>query len=1264
MAEQFDSYTCCLAGQHIVSAGAGTGKTYNIQILALRNILAGIPIEKILVVTFTNLATDELRDRLRKVLENAANVCLMAAAGMTEEELCALAEKDNDVKQVLPCLVNVGSGCSVSPECGIPLEEKTRRIREAILNFDSAPVSTIHGFCSRMLSENAFESCISYGLEMRKSCNALVKSLLCDFMRNFSRHASARRGELLSMLKLTPNEIMKALNRVFSNPGAGVNWSVPKGITCEMIEESDAWTAFADMLQNTKAVDVRVLCERINAASFRTNVKRFWNADNIEYIRSLGKAAFVYAFGNGPENRNNDIIKSICDTRRKDLSEQQAIVSNSGLFRKYLQFSFDIDGHTSLVKLAEQYRMLVLAEGYRYVREKLDARKARDGFITYNDLLVILKQKLNDPLSGSELRKAIRDRFSCVMIDEFQDTDPIQGEIFKSLFTVGDDGAENALSLFMIGDEKQAIYKFRGGDVFNFQEEKRRVESKYPENSHTLSKNFRSSKSFIEAMNDFWSAHPNFFSPPDDFIEMEEINCGKENISLCYEDGTEVEKDKLLSNCVAGDTVAVTAEEINRIMNAGLQKVRIDKEGNRECTDLKYSDIAVLVCSSAVGEKIQKELKARGIPSVFMGGQSIFKVPEARFVLYLLEAVMNPEDTSMAIRFLGWPGFGFSAMDLEFFRNGHMMRFQMYLKKMKELWHSGSFHAMFNEFMNCCLKNCGLEFAESFVLATKQENSSAEVKLSPARLLAKASEDGEYVLSVIRQVAQYLAAEESGRHLGQMALLAFLADKVSRGESSSYDDSEDTVEESGDDSEEYQLGLTTMKDAVRILTVHKSKGLQYPVVIVPDFRTARSDESIYHGKRGERMVRMSDLDEEAAVECVKEGMAENKRLMYVAITRAEYLCRFISRKSKENDLEKKPFLMLPEVEVLFENGEMTSEDLSEKPTLYAQVFNGRVDPGWRTSSFSRIGAVTQKMKEHLPADREEKDDNGDEEENGMGTSGWHDVLPYNEREPIFRFPRGTRTGTCWHEVMENLDMAKWDEGVPEAEREASWKDVVSSLANYGQLPESEQEDRLAAFRQMLIDVCNYPFVFPGSGESIRLCCIEKDSMLRELRFIYRMKKDISGKELKKLLVEDGIGVPNGWDRDVEAVNITGSIDILFRAGNKYFIMDWKTNMLGARKEDFTAEGVEKEVVGRFYSLQCVIYALAFVQFYIGHFHPCSKEDGSDRNELVAEAWEHFGGCADVFLRGFDPETGRGVHYVRPSLQLLQKLDEYMGVITL
>lgn len=1147
----FDAYGCELRGWHIVSAGAGTGKTYNIQILYLRMILRGVTADRILVVTFTKLATQELRGRVRSILQLMAR-CL---ASYGEDE--PLPEGSEQVRPFFERGSTVPSAERVTAEtCGAFRE----RVGAALMSFDQAPVETIHSLCNRLQRENAFESGMGFRVRICSDITAQRKWLLSQFWRRLGsgdralqawmgeepldRERLAMRRWLLSECGVTPGWLLSGLEDAFANESAALNWE--------------------------GAV-------RLSELEGRPRPERS-DASRAELLRAYG------------------------------LSVRQ--------------------------------------QAFLYVGSHLEELKERQGFMTYDDMIVRLRESLE---RSPSLVSALRERYQCALVDEYQDTDSCQNAIFQRLFADDADGASSGeRSLFMIGDPQQAIYAFRGGDVQTFLG----VQEGDGLQRHTLNVNYRASDAYIEAMNAFFGASGSYFSVEEgcESIRFSRILCPAGN-------GRRLEMPSewpLLGRMDGG--VLELAETLVELVTGGA--VRLVERDGRE-RGVQYSDMAVLVRSKRIGEQMQAALSALGVPSVMVQDTSVFQTPLIREMYVLLRVLNEPGDRELLMRLLGSSWLGLSASEVSEVRERpeQVSRLMVFFERVRRQWESVTLLSGMELFLHTPLVELLCEGAEGETVAT--------------RLLRDGVEGGLEVLSEVRQLTEALYRLDCERQLGPSGMLKYVEGKMSEwlsglGHFGGQED-EETVDSEELEEDVFKLRMPSDRPAVQIMTIHKSKGLEFPLVFVPEFSgsTATVRSRIYHDEHRRRCVNMG-VGEVAAVR--REDLEERRRLMYVAITRARYLCWFFTPtpEKKEPDVAYRPEFLLPSYDVLeLSCGAGEPESLPVARRCEEATFRrDELRPGWFQASFSMLsrhrveeGAedVEQSPVAEVPGGTDDESVEESEEPGELSElselrleHGWATV-PYEEREGIFRFLGGVRTGLCWHEVFERLDFTR----PAESQRSA----IVGCLEHYGQLGRpgaAEREEREGLFLAMVEDVRTRELL-PGW----RLQDVFPEQCAHEWNFTYRLRCDVTGEEFRGVLERHGVPVPETWCASIRGDWVlNGSIDLLLRhpSDGRFYIVDWKTNLLGARLREFGERScLEQEMRWHFYHLQYIIYTVAFVQYY-RWLHP--------EWELTAESYEAvFGGCLYLFVRGFgSPESAgqTGVYAARPGWELIRDVEGLLG----
>lgn len=1182
--ETFDSLKIRLAGRNLIEASAGTGKTYAIAALYVRLLVEqGLLPENILVVTFTEAATKELRDRIRRRIREARD--LLAGTG----------EGDAFLRDLFASAAVCELGNSVALE----------RLEAALQTFDCAAISTIHGFCNRALQENAFESGSLYDTELTANQALLVQELVDDYWRMTFFGADSSLLPLAEARKWTPAGFSSFLKGKLSNPELEVVPSfTPAGVAAvdgrclaEFQTVGDIWRERADEIG-------RLLMEHKGLSRSEKNYRHDLVPALLERMQSYLDAGKIYQSFDGFEK----FTASYMESQRMKKSDPPA----DAFFQACQRLADSI----------AQKELTLLWGVYEYVTGRLPRKKAQVNLRFYDDLLVDLYRALEDN-SGEALSGRIRARFRAAMIDEFQDTDQIQYRIFRSIFN------DETTPLFLIGDPKQAIYSFRGADIFAYLEARDDI----PADRHfTMDKNWRSAPRLVDAVNllfDRQKARPLVF----DNLEYPMVTAASDGqlldaggrdqapMQLWFmgrgEDGSKpMDMGKARSRIAAA-----SVDEISALLADGrLGKAKI---GDRP---LEPGDIAVIVRSHSQAAMFHEELAARGIPAVVRSNASVFESDEALQLASLLEAIAEPGREGRVRSALVTELMGFSGNDLaNLLEEGREPDWERRLELFREyhdLWRSRGFMAMFR------------------TMTGKEEMRG--------RLLAMPG--GERRLTNLLHCAELIHAEESATGAGMEALRGWFSRQVGR----------------PPEGEEHQIRLESDEKAVRILTIHVSKGLEFPVVFCPFLWGGVQDSEetvICHD--GYRIVADygSDHYGHHRRQARLESLAENVRLLYVALTRAKYRCYVVWGRFKFVESSALAYLLhgprqKPCENVLDYLGEQMREisdaamlepimemAAAEKGLLSVTVepqpapgFYGAtaeddrpltcrsvarpIESEWRVSSFTSFVEGHRETAE-LP-DRDERGD--------VPGGGFDAPAPEGS---IFAFPRGAAAGTFLHQIFEQLDFAAAGDAEISAlvERElaasgfgSQWHGAISAMV-----------------RQVLVAPLS------GNGKEMALSRLAGKSWVSEMEFFFPLRF-VTTARLAGILASHGMSGSVNLAGMAEALNfretrgmLRGFIDLVFRHDGRYYILDWKSNHLGNRPEDYRPERLADEMERKLYPLQYLLYAVALNRYLMVRDRSYSYE-------------EHFGGVIYLFLRGVSADRpGCGVYFDRPAAPLVAEL---------
>ncbi|MFZ5764780.1 MAG: exodeoxyribonuclease V subunit beta [Thermodesulfobacteriota bacterium] len=1204
--EELDLVTCPLDGANLIEASAGTGKTYTIAALFLRMIVEkNIPVENILVVTFTRAATEELKERLCTVLQQAREVF----AGRQEG--------------------GEGIFAAMKANPAILLADKEERVRRALRDFDEAAIYTIHGFCQRQLVDHAFASGSLYDSAIVTDLSELVMDCLRDFWRchvyDESPHVLAalphfRLGEFFRLYGIKNRNPALVVAGGASPPERAAIDSAHAELVSLCRDLRSRWPADEREAVTWLALDRKLL----DGSAYRRDVVEKAARTISAFVRS--EAAII-------DESTCQALGFFTTDRLRAKARKPGVIPIHPFF----------DLAAALIRAADAFRTLCRARllflqerMFSFVEQRLTERKKKENILTFNDFLVRLRDRLiRQPGSGGGLLgEAIRTRYEAALIDEFQDTDPLQYAIFSTLFA-------GRRILFLIGDPKQAIYSFRGADVYAYLQAAARVDRRY-----TLPNNYRSDPLLVQGVNAVFAGRPDgnpFAEPQIGFTPVKAalsssplVIVGEEErpplvIWSGDQDGTGEEKQ---STTRAAELVnrAILAE-IHRLLTLAGQGRASLRLSDGTARPLRPSDFAVLVRSRRQMEPVQQLLIRHGIPAVVSGSASVFDTEEAAAMELLLAGIAAPGRMAAICGALATLLFGLTASHIQQAAAdpGQWDAWVLTFRGYHDLCRTGGFLAMFRRLL-----------AEHGVRT---------------RLMARPG--GERSLTNFLHLAELLHLRQVGKGLGVSELFDWF---VSWRRDASLRE------------EEMELRLESDDDAVRIVTIHKSKGLEYPIVFAP-FVWGGSEvrENLCHDSDG-RIVLY--LDDNAFADrqgwSFRENLSENLRLFYVALTRARHRCytfwdKFDGRAGAHTSAPAylfhgkgaalDPVDPAGQMKALYEGCETSAAVAARLHAYFAEAsdavavcplprpgelpvliqveegqslspvrWNSVVPPARQITSFS---ALTR--DQHGEGDgRRDRDD--------LGAFPAQSLLQPEslERQPfsIFSFVGGARAGTFMHDLLQHLDFSQADET------------TVRELVNRGLRSYGFAADFAPALCAMLTNVVRQPL------DGFTLADIDRNRRADELEFFFPLQR-VRPADLAALFV-GATGSLHGDSFARRSTRLTfsprhgslhGFIDLVLCWGEKYYLIDWKSNLLGQSAAAYDQRAVLRAMTEHDYYLQYHLYTLAL------HLHLA--------NSLPDYSYErHFGGVYYLFLRGIDPGNGAdtGVFFDRPAPALVARME--------
>ncbi|HVZ31721.1 MAG TPA: exodeoxyribonuclease V subunit beta, partial [Polyangiaceae bacterium] len=1179
---------------------------------------------QLLVVTFTEAATAELKDRVRARLRECQSLANSPELPVgADAALAALLRRAGDLRRV------------------------KQRLEQALYAFDEVEISTIHGFCQRVLMERAFQSDLSYGSELYGDARPLIDELILDF---WAVHAGPAAPELLAYMRSEGSRFNLDMARRLA-------YAVQRAPEALLLPELPARAAAPD------SVPFREQFARSRAIWQRHDVVRLIEASSVRkqsynrrYLPAWVAEVSAY-FANEP-----GLFLALPRCFERFCSERLAQAGGASLAEHEVFRACD-----SLAAAYEELESALAAELLRfkralleYVRLELPRRTSQLGLLSFDDLLSKLERALAGP-AGQELALAIRERYPVALIDEFQDTDPTQLAIFERIY------AGPNTSLFLIGDPKQAIYSFRGADVYSYVGAARATAA---ERHFTMTTNYRSDPSLVAAVNHLFSSCPRPFLLPEIGFEPVAPRPGAAD-TLFAGDGSKASGLEILLAEASPeqplDTDFVLRKLPGLIATEIAHSLASDSRG--PAGPLRPADIAVLTRTNDQAFQIQAALRAAGIASVVLGDKSVYDSAEARDLERILAALVEPSNVRLIRAALASELMGVTANELLEMEeeDGDWERWLVAFQDLAASWAQTGFVHMCREL----LSRYGLE----------------------QRLLSLA--DGERRMTNLLQLVELLHGASLRSHLGPSGLLHYLGQQRRRGLI-------------GMEAESAQIRLESDAEAVKITTMHKSKGLEYPVVYCPylwhGILLLQSDEQApkLHLADGRLAIDLGSSERTEHVARARwEQFAENLRLTYVALTRARHRCSVVwGRIGRHHTSSAFGYLLhplpssstAPDVAAIqahlgsIGDAALRADldrhveaapirhrrlgfpgPLPAAPVEEARGSGGpirlvprrpaqRIDERWRSSSFS---ALTSRAAQGSVAEAQVRDHDAAEQRRAAALDA-ADALaaspaPASARLRLADFPRGANAGSFFHDVLEHYDFTS-------PRSEALRRLVRTRLPEYGY----EAEPWLEPVCEQLLGVLDTPLSDQAETARVRLADVPLERRLTELEFCLPVAQGtpagepraLEARHLARIFREHPSAVITA--EYAEAVGrlgfvplrgyLRGFIDLVFQHGEQFFVVDYKGNYLGDHAEDYGPAALGTAMLEGQYFLQYHLYALA-VHRYLA------------RRISQYDFGRHFGGVYYLFLRGMGPEHGQaGVFFEKPPLSRLDALSRLLNEV--
>ena len=1198
-----DALTFPLHGVRLIEASAGTGKTYTLCNLYLRLLLGHgseqsahpepLTVDQILMMTFTRAATAELQDRIRAKVHMARIAFQHPKKYVSDKFISTL--------------------CQSISEQDYP--DKVYRLQLAEQQIDQAAIFTIHSFCQRALKQYTFESDQLFDSHFIKSDSHLLKQATTDFWRYHFYPVSYATAEIILNIWSGPEALMKDITKWHAYPELKPIIEKKHSIQWMMNAINRQIDRIAEFKKAFLADQDVILAQLTNLALNKASYK------NIpQLVQIICKWCLSKQITPPPE-----LEKLSTDTLKSKL-KKNATLKKHPIFdqcQTIIDETINIKGILTFHALSD-------------VTRRLKKIKAKERVISNNDLLSNLAHALTCGANRHELAKALRTQYPVAMIDEFQDTDSLQYRIFTHIYcqpTTKNDTSENILlktvsgkksGLFFIGDPKQAVYAFRGADIFTYIKAKQQTQHHY-----TLGTNWRSSANMVKAVNLLFNNYHNAFIYSNDIPFHPVKSASKAEHKAVIFKGNKVAALQFFQyeNCIktVGSYMSIMSEATVATIELWLQAARSGQcllQSHSNQKSIEPSDLTVLVRSRAEAAIIKTALEKRQIPCVFLSERgSVFDTREAEDMHYLLSACLQPEHSSKLRTALAVSLLNMTASDLERLNEDeHLWEYRVeQFCHYQQIWRSQGISPML------CHLVSDFNLGERLLKLTTGERALTNI-FHLMDLLSQAAKDLEGPFALLRWLGQQLEFREN------------------------------------EDDDDQCLRLESDQNKVQIVTMHKSKGLEYPVVFLPfAIRPPSSKQKdpfpFFHD---DNLNPCLDLQQEASESWKKdqeEKLAENLRLLYVAITRSIYCCfvgiapiggctnknpctslhtnslGFLLQKSKPQTSEQF-FKIMAEFKTSAPHGVINIQ----QPTQYQSLLIPKIesdqsfaacqptrtyDDRWRVSSYSQLSHPTHSHVPHQQTDE--------------STVNTESITIKEETKilSIMDFEKGARAGTFLHSLFENISFNQLDDQQLQTV-------ITSQMIKHGW----DQKNDIQTWQPVLSEFI-HTVLHTELITGLTLSALTDSQRYVEMEFhlpIAQMKAELINQIIRKHDPLSAQAAPLDFFNTHGLLK--GFIDLTFEHQGKFYILDYKSNFLGNTPDNYTQDAMEQAMISHRYDFQYQLYTLALHRLL--------------QNRLPSYNYEtHIGGVFYLFLRGMQVGDSNGIFFHKPQQIMIDTMDQHI-----
>ncbi|HAV4995505.1 TPA: exonuclease V subunit beta [Acinetobacter nosocomialis] len=1207
------------SGLHLIEASAGTGKTYTLSSLMVRIFLEKYLPGQVIATTFTRAAAAELKSRIRARLVETYRY-LDAKRSLTEKEILLQAEQESDLllQHVLKHFATrIAYACE--------------RLKLVIDQLDELFVGTLDSFSQKLLREFAFESGKIERAQITDDAKTYSRQLIHDVLREWIQSqpqtvidALYLAGELKSV-----DSFVKLVEDSLNFSSA--HFKLPEKPTIQFEQ-------LAQLKQLAAEIDISLLepyylldgehYKHVSGTIFRNGAfNKLFSECVPQLLQVLKQSDSILVFDGSLAVQRELIFKFLGQLADQKVFKKCPAEISDGFYQhpciQQIQQLFGV-----LKNYAEQFDQLhIYLKAYLCVevKKRLPQVLQNKGETTFSQQIRTLSEALKGE-QGQRFAVFVQARYPLILVDEFQDTNQDQDDMLASIWRHPERYQKGCM--IMVGDRKQAIYGFRGGDMLTFLNAYKDIQAKHGR-EYKLIHNHRSVADLVEVVDALFQRQIDF----GEQVQYDPIRAGTRPHPVLIDQNQPnphplrwlMLKDKETE----AQQVAWKIRDLLNQSHAG--QLYFQKDAQTQI--LNEDDIAVLSRNHDGLDKVQFELERLGIRVNRPSKRSVFDCTIAQDVGALLTAILHPYDEAKVKRALISRLFAMDLkqlLQLEQTAEG-LSQFMTGFDAIRELWSAQGFLVAWQQ----CLNQFGIW----------------------KNLVAVQSKDNERVVVNLRHLTEILS-QHSEKYQGAQNLyhwyLRQLQSPLDR---------------------EWELERRLSSEAgVQLMTIHQSKGLEFKIVFLlgadKPFREnnktlnfSTQDITVPESAQTltQRVVAIADktyLNETELKQHEERALAEQNRLWYVALTRASHRVYALLQDTDGKSVSGLAFWKNRAEP--FQHRCCTDEIILEQPPaarhlnqniniieIQAQHFPDQRFYSRGKTSFSYLA---QHLRHKVGTDL-------------LASQSHEAVLAEDELDQVIsveapaaqpiswiksNFPRGTLAGNFLHEIFEHIDFQCSDEWVSEIRRRfkndysSLWQDL---LIKYQESFPEEQEAEYSLYHavaEWLQEILSTPLY-----QGFRLNQLQPEHYLSECPFYLALSdRVLAMKRIHQLFAEYGMEMPELLEAR-SARYLNGSIDLVYFDGQRYHIADYKSNYLGENLADYSVESIAQSMSLASYWLQAGLYLVAL------HRYLKVKMQNYDIEQ-------HLGGATYLYLRGMNGEAEQGYYYWQPSTEFVLRLDAILG----